>query len=393
MAGSVAIDPRSTFQPASRAGLLETVPWPARGVVAAVACFVTGLYWDLAWHQSFGHDSFWIPPHVLIYMCGILAGLSCGYMILYTTFGASDAERVATVKVWGFQAPLGAFMAAWGGFVMLAAGAFDNWWHFAYGLDGQLNSLPHWSLWVGVTAVQVGGIVLLGGAMNRASEPVREKLQILFFYLGSSILWLQLLLANHRVIEHSAICYAALSAAAPISLLAMATASRHKWACTIVAGMYMLFVALGVWIWPLFPATPRLGPVYQQVTHLIPTEFPLLVIVPAFLLDVVRARLPQQMNRWLMAAILGPVFLVGMVAAQWPFASFLMSPGARNWFFGAHYLAYFIRPTSHLGSNQFYPGETTRMQFWLVMTGAVGVSILSSRIGLASGGWLRRVRR
>ena len=329
---------------------------------------------------------------MLIYMCGILAGVSCGYMVLYTTFLAPEAERVATVRVLGFQAPLGAFIAAWGGIVMLTSAGFDNWWHIAYGLDASLNSPPHWALWVGITAVQVGGMVLLGGAMNRASEPVRKKLELLFLYVGSTILWLQLILPNHRIIEHSAICYAAVSAAAPLSLIAMATASRHRWAATIVAAMYMGFVAAGVWIWPLIPATPRLGPVYQQVTHLVPMEFPLLIIVPAFLLDYARDRLPE-MNRWLLAMILGPLFLAGMLAAQWPFADFLMSSWARNWFFGAHYLAYFVRPGSHVVSNQFYPGEASRLRFWLMMAAALGAAVLSSRIGLACGGWLRKVRR
>jgi hypothetical protein len=392
MAGSATLDHRAVVQSPAPAGLLEYVPWPAMGVVGAVTCFVFGLYLDLAWHQSFGHDSFWIPPHILIYMCGVFAGVSCGYMILHTTFGHSEAERAASVKVLGFRAPLGSFMAAWGGIVMLTSAGFDNWWHTAYGLDAQLNSPPHYALWVGVTAVQVGGMVLLAGAMNRGSEQVRKKLDLLFIYLGATVLWLQLLLPGHRIIQHSAVFYLAVAAAAPISLVAIAAGSRHRWACTIMAAMYMGFVITGIWLWPLIPATPRLGPVYQNVTHLIPMEFPLLVIVPALLLDYVRAR-SSATNRWLLAVILGSVFLVGMVAAQWPFADFLMSPWARNWFFGANYLGYFVRPTSHLATNTFYPAETTRMQFWLIMTAAWAAAILSSRIGLACGGWLRKVRR
>ena len=207
MAGSATLDHRAVVQSPAPAGLLEYVPWPAMGVVGAVTCFVFGLYLDLAWHQSFGHDSFWIPPHILIYMCGVFAGVSCGYMILHTTFGHSEAERGASVKVLGFRAPLGSFMAAWGGIVMLTSAGFDNWWHTAYGLDAQLNSPPHYALWVGVTAVQVGGMVLLAGAMNRGSEQVRKKLDLLFIYLGATVLWLQLLLPGHRIIQHSAVFY------------------------------------------------------------------------------------------------------------------------------------------------------------------------------------------
>jgi len=375
-----------------QADLLQSVPWPVLGVVAAATCFTVGMYWDIAWHQSIGRDSFWTPAHMVIYLCGILAGISCGYMILRTTFLPIESERAASVKVWGFHGPLGAFMAAWGGIVMLTSAGFDNWWHAAYGLDAKLNSPPHWTLTLGVTGVQLGGIVLLAGAMNRSSAAARKKLEFLFLYLGATIILLYLILPNHRILQHSAICYAAICAAVPPVMIAMAITSGHRWACTAIAAMYTGFAMVNVWIFPLFPATPKLGPVYQQVTHFIPLEFPLLIIVPAFLWDCVRAKLPE-MNRWLLAIILGSVFLTGLVAVQWPFGDFLLSPWARNWFFGAGYLPYFARPTSHVVLNQFYPAETSRMQFWVVMAAALGAAILSSRIGLACGGWLRKVRR
>ena len=44
-----------------------------------------GSLWDISWHKSVGRDSFWTPAHMLIYMCGVLAGIACGYLILSTT--------------------------------------------------------------------------------------------------------------------------------------------------------------------------------------------------------------------------------------------------------------------------------------------------------------------
>jgi hypothetical protein len=372
--------------------LLTSVPWPVLGVVGAATCFTVGMYWDISWHQSIGRDSFWTPAHMVIYMCGILAGISCGYMILRTTFLPVASERAASVRVWGFHAPLGAFIAAWGGIVMLSSAGFDNWWHSAYGLDAKLNSPPHWSLVLGVTGVQLGGIVLLAGTMNRSSEAARKKLAFLFLYLGATIILLHLILANHRILEHSAICYAAVCGAVPGVMIAMAVASGRRWACTTIGAMYTAFAMANVWILPLFPATPKLGPVYQHVTHLIPLDFPLLIIVPAFLWDCVRAKL-RDTNRWALATILGAVFLAGFIAVQWPFADFLLSPWSRNWFFGTGYLPYFTQPTSHTAMNEFYQAAASRTQFWLVMTAALGLAILTTRIGLAGGGWLRKVRR
>ena len=48
--------------------------------------------------------------------------------------------RAASVKVLGLRAPLGVFLAAWGGVAMLTSAPFDNWWHNAYGLDVKIVS-------------------------------------------------------------------------------------------------------------------------------------------------------------------------------------------------------------------------------------------------------------
>ena len=84
--------------------------------------------------------------------------------------------RAATVEVWRFRGPLGAFIAAWGGATMLTSAPFDNWWHNAYGLDVKIFSPPHVVLDGGVLAIQFGAVVLIASAMNRASGELRRKL-------------------------------------------------------------------------------------------------------------------------------------------------------------------------------------------------------------------------
>src|SRR4030095_1323884 len=101
--------------------------------------------------------------------------------------------------------------------------------------------------------------------------------------------------------------------------------------------VYTLFALAFLWIMPLFPAEPKLGPVYQQVTHFIPWEFPLLIIVPAFVTDLIL----QRTTAWrplLRAVAIGTAFLAVFIAVQWPFANFMMTPAARNWIFGSGYL-------------------------------------------------------
>src|SRR5712692_6547685 len=107
-------------------------PWYIWLCALAVTSAMVGVHWDISWHRSIGRDSFWTPAHVAIYMCGVLSGISCGYLILATTFSTQSPLRATAVRIWGLHAPLGAFIAAWGGMMMLTSAPFDNWWHNAY---------------------------------------------------------------------------------------------------------------------------------------------------------------------------------------------------------------------------------------------------------------------
>jgi hypothetical protein len=147
-----------------------------------------------------------------------------------------------------------------------------------------------------------------------------------------------------------------------------------------------------MWLFPLFPATPKLGPVYQHITHMVPLEFPLLIIVPAFLLDLIRTRIAAW-AKWAQAAALGVVFLAAFLAVQWPFADFLISPASANRVFGTKYFAYFASPNGFDVRHLFFPIERTPAQFWLVMAEAFALSILSARLGMSWGEWVRKIRR
>src|SRR4026207_674589 len=95
------------------------IPWYVWCSAIAVTSAMVGAHWDISWHRSIGRDTFWTPAHIAIYMCGVLAGISCGYLILSTTFNPLSALRDASVQIWGFRGPLGAFIASWGGVAMI----------------------------------------------------------------------------------------------------------------------------------------------------------------------------------------------------------------------------------------------------------------------------------
>src|ERR1700759_2248648 len=149
--------------------LPKRVPWYLWCAVLAVTSVTIGLHWDISWHRSIGRDTFWTPAHMAIYLCGVLACISFGYLILGATFIRGRAEQEGAVRVLGFRGPLGAFIAAWGGIAMMTSAPFDNWWHNAYGLDVKIVSPPHTLLILGIRAVGVGILFLILAAMNRAS--------------------------------------------------------------------------------------------------------------------------------------------------------------------------------------------------------------------------------
>src|SRR5262249_15298788 len=142
-----------------------------------------------SWHRSIGRDMFWTPPHVAIYACGLLAGVSSAFLILTATRGRHvrfDAMRASSVKIWGLRGPIGAFISAWGGVAMLASAPFDDWWHNAYGLDVKIISPPHMVLAAGFFGIEFGTVMLLLAFMNRATGRAHAALQRLFLYVGGT---------------------------------------------------------------------------------------------------------------------------------------------------------------------------------------------------------------
>jgi hypothetical protein len=183
----------------------------------------------------------------------------------------------------------------------------------------------------------MGALILILGRMNRAEGVERVRLRALYLYVGGMILvclTVLLMELTYRSLMHTMHFFHLLAIVAPLVLAAMARGSRYRWAATTVAGVYSSFVLLMGWILPLFPAQPKLGPVYQHVTQFTPPEFPMLLIVPALVLDLLWQR-TANWGVWRQSLLSGTVFLAVFAAVPWPFADFLMSPWARNWFFGA----------------------------------------------------------
>ena len=144
------------------------------------------------------------------------------------------------------------------------------------------------------------------------------------------------------------------------------------------------------------PATPRLTPILNPITHMAAVRFPLMLVIPALALDLVMLRW-NRIGEWKLAAVLGTAFVAVTVAVHWPFGTFLVqSPLAQNDFFLANHWSYQTIITERL--TQFR-GDDGLLGSWnpsLFLRGlgvAVAFAVLSARAGLAWGNWMRRVQR
>jgi len=379
----------------------EGVPWYLWFGALAVTSASIGGAWDVSWHRSIGRDTFWTPAHLAIQACGVMAAIICGYLMLVNTFGRSAEQKAASVNVLGFRAPLGAFIAAWGGIAMITSAPFDNWWHSAYGLDVKIVSPPHTLLILGMRAVSIGILFLILAAMNRAAgdttrsgEQAFKTLQRLFLYVGGIIVTGQMFFLIEYTWDvqlHSAIAYISMAIALPLVFAMLSQASRYKWAATSTAAVYMIFAIAEILIFPLFPAQPKLGPVFNPITHLVPAKFPILIFIPALALDLLWQK-TTAWKPWKVALASGFLFIAILTIVEWPFANFLLSKASENRFFGTIYFDYNSRPEGFDRLRRFFHPDQGAVLYFGLLRAAIYASI-SAWIGLSFGRWMRSVQR
>src|SRR5215207_2782842 len=91
-------------------------PWRVIGALTVLALLgAFGNAWDLFWHIVIGRDSFWIPPHTMMYTAVALSGLIALAVVLGDTLRRADGLSAML----GFRAPLGFFILGVGVLQML----------------------------------------------------------------------------------------------------------------------------------------------------------------------------------------------------------------------------------------------------------------------------------
>ena len=229
---------------------------------------------------------------------------------------------------------------------MLASAPFDDWWHNAL-RAGREDPEP---------AARRPGARASGAPRRRAGHDCRcdepqlrcapPHAGVAGIVVGGNIMVALLTLFMEKTVRplmHLGSFYFDRRPASRPVLAAMQGATGWRWAATS-AVVYSVFLLALLWIFPLVPAQPKLGPVLVPVTCLLPPEFPLLLLPAALALDLAGGAAPVRERRGGGRAAFPAIFL----AVQWPFAEFLMSPAARNFFWGARYFDFAMPAWSRL---------------------------------------------
>jgi hypothetical protein len=384
---SVAVSPAAYIERRSLAA--TRAPWFLYAVLFASTSVILGVIWDISWHRTIGRDTFWTPAHMAIYLGGVVAGLTCGWLALGTTFRAQIAARATAVRFWGFRAPLGAWVCIWGAFAMLTSAPFDDWWHNAYGLDVKIISPPHMLLAAGIGAIQIGAMLMALAWQNRAEGDRGPLGRLYLLSAGLLLLLVATVSIEHlqRWDMHQSHFYQVAAGVFLFFLVSAARASVTRWPATGVVLVYTALTMVMLLVLPLFRAQPLLGPIYVQIDHFMPPDFPLLLIVPALCVDLLMQRVRN--HDWQLAALIAVVFVVSFIAVQWPFADFLMTPAARNRLFAADRMPYSAVPAFQARWYRLQPPDNLAVGLPI----AVVLGFVSARCGLWWGNWMSRVQR
>jgi hypothetical protein len=381
-------------KPRSHAGLYS-IPVYIYAVSLAALLTMVGILWDISWHRTIGRDKFLSPPHILIYLGAIFAGLFSGLQVLYNSFFRKEVSQTTAIRVWGvFYSSLGGLFCIWGAIAMLTSAPFDDWWHSAYGLDVKILSPPHTLLAMGMIFLQFGACVSICKYLNTGLGN-RAILQTLFVVGACSLLCMVYTLFTdflHIRGERSGTFYIIAAAASLLLLPAFGVALRMRWGMTAVTAGYFLLVAICNWVLQLFPAEPKLGPILTHLTHFQPAQFPALVFIPALAMDWILQH--SKANDWVKAFWLSLCFVGLLAAVQYPLSGFLLeSPAARNWFFGADTWYYGAPPDAPF-RYRFRPDDIAPLPNLLFRLGiAVALGWLFAGISLRWGQWMLKIQR
>lgn len=151
----------------------------ALAFLALAAVFGTaGGTWDAAWHVTLRRETFWSPPHLLLYSGTTIA---LGAALL----GSANAW-IRGRSIWA-SAP-GFALAALGALVVIGAAPVDDFWHQTFGRDVDVWSFPHLVALVGGCGINIGAALACRQMLQAgARRPALVRAAMVLFL--TALLW------------------------------------------------------------------------------------------------------------------------------------------------------------------------------------------------------------
>jgi hypothetical protein len=140
-----------------------------------VSLQISGSNWDIVWHGIGNVETFFTPPHSVIYSGVALAIGSVIGGIIQAAFKIQQQKKnIMWLVLLPSSLPLSLKLAAIGCILQLTAGPFDFLWHTQFGFDGLLSP-PHSVLAVGMLTTALGALIgIYSQRSNHSSRKINN---------------------------------------------------------------------------------------------------------------------------------------------------------------------------------------------------------------------------
>lgn len=158
----------------------STFLWIYFLVAIGVALQVGAANWDIIWHGVVNVESFFTPPHTVLYSGVGLSLIATFAGIIFSIRQKTSLRGPFSIY---YKIPNPLKLIALGCLVEVFSGQFDNWWHANFGFDGLLSP-PHLMLISGML------LSILGALIGTHLSEIHKKFKILSEMICYGILWM-----------------------------------------------------------------------------------------------------------------------------------------------------------------------------------------------------------
>ena len=158
----------------------STLLWIYFLVAIGVALQVGAANWDIIWHGVVNVESFFTPPHTVLYSGVGLSLITTVAGIIFSIRQKTSLKKPFSIY---YKIPNPLKLIALGCLIEVFSGQFDNWWHANFGFDGLLSP-PHLMLISGML------LSILGALIGIHLSEIHKKFKILSEMICYGILWM-----------------------------------------------------------------------------------------------------------------------------------------------------------------------------------------------------------